>query len=422
MVDRGFNRRRARVGAVLAVALLFALALGGTSQASTSTQSSGGNLLGTKNPAKGAPIKIGFVTDDKNQRTDNSIETPVADATAKWINEYRNGIGGRPIELDRCVDLAEPSKGTDCANQMIQDKVAAVVIGSNAVLENVWNPLKTAGIPVFLYGASNPAVTADTASTFIITNGRAFLLNLPAGVAKETKAKKVSAVALDVPAATSFFKDPGPSLFQKQGLQLELIPIAAGTADMTPQMQRLTSDNPNGVVFIIGNDTFCIAALNGLRTAAFKGTITTIPQCLTDATRTSVPADFLKGIRIAASAPLDDPKDPTIKQYYAVLNKYGAGDVDKSSIGGISMFNVLAGFDVATEGVKGDVTPAAIIAAAKAMPWSVLPGTGGLHFRCNGKADPAQPATCANNVLIAKLDAEGKATSYTPVGDTKIAD
>jgi branched-chain amino acid transport system substrate-binding protein len=109
-----------------------------------------------------------------------------------------------------------------------------------------------------------------------------------------------------------------------------------------------------------------------------------------------------------------------MKQYAAVVDKFGAASVDKSQINGVAMFLALAGLNVATKGLKGDVTPASITAAAKAMPWSVLPGTGGLHFRCNGKADPTQPATCGNNLLAATIGASGKATSYTTVGDTQI--
>ena len=82
-----------------------------------------------------------------------------------------------------------------------------------------------------------------------------------------------------------------------------------------------------------------------------------------------------------------------------------------------------------TEPWLGDVlpvtrrpTPYALrhTATAKAMPWSVLPASGGLHFRCNGKAAPAEPATCSNGILLATLDAKGKATSYTKVSDTQI--
>ena len=163
---------------------------------------------------------------------------------------------------------------------------------------------------------------------------------------------------------------------------------------MTPQMQKVVTDNPKGAVFVVGNDTFCIAAFNGLRTAGFKGQVAVVPNCLSDATRTAVPADFLKGIQISATIPLDTPKDPSIKQYFAVLDKFGAKDVDKTRTTGASMFQGITGLDVATQNLKGDATPKTIIAAAKAMPWSVLPASGGLHIRCNGKADPTVPATC----------------------------
>ncbi len=347
MVDGRSHRRTARFAAVIAVIGLLAVGLSSTAGAAKK------DLLGTKNPATGTPVKIGFISNGKTATVDQSIETPVAQATVKWINEYSNGIGGHPIELDICTDRGEPSGATDCGNQMIQDKVAAVIVAQNSQNQAIFDTVHTSGIPLYYYGASNPSIVADTTSTFVLLSGDATLLGLSVGVAKDTKQKKVTAVAIDVPAATSFFKGPGPALYQKEGLTLDLVPVAAGTADMTPQMQQVVSNNPKGVVFIIGNDAFCIAALNGLRTAGFKGSVTTIPQCLTDATRTAVPADFLEGISISATNPIGNPKDPTIKQYFAVLDKYGATSVDKSNLGGAAAFTAFGGFDVANRGAEG---------------------------------------------------------------------
>jgi branched-chain amino acid transport system substrate-binding protein len=191
---------------------------------------------------------------------------------------------------------------------------------------------------------------------------------------------------------------------------------------MTPQMQKLVSENPKGTAFVVGNDAFCIAAFNGLRTAGFKGETATIVQCITDATRTAVPGDFLKGMQISSFAPITNPKDPSMKQYYAVLDKYGASGVDRSNTIGMAMFNTMGAFGAAVKGLKGDATPASVITAIKSMPSSVIPGTGGLHFRCNAKADPAQPAVCSNGTNAATLDATGNAVSYTPVNDTPIPD
>ena len=43
---------------------------------------------------------------------------------------------------------------------------------------------------------------------------------------------------------------------------------------------QIVTENPKGEVFVLGNDSFCIAAFNGLRTAGFKGQVTAIPNCL----------------------------------------------------------------------------------------------------------------------------------------------
>lgn len=416
------RRTRRAVLTAIAVVTVTTLAVGSAAQAAAPTQSNGAKkVLGPKDPAKGTPVRIGFVTDDVTASTDNSIETPVAEAATKWLNAHRGGIGGRPIELVRCVSGGDPGKSADCANQMIRDDVAAVVTGSQQFMVNLWNPLHAAGIPLFVFGTGSPDLLADADSTFVLGAGQAALVNLMVGAAKANKAKKVTVVAIDVPAATQYYKEEGPARFAAEKLQMDLVPVALGTADMTPQMQRVVSDNPDGVVFVIGNDTFCIAAFNGLRAAGFDGALTTIPQCLSDATRTAVPGDFLEGVQISANAPVDTPKHPAAKLYNTVLDRFGASGVDKTRVTGYGIFQALAGLAAATQDLSGEVTPASIIAAAKSMPWSELP-TSGIHVRCNGKANAAQPAVCATGTLAATLNAAGKATKYRAVGDDPIPD
>ena len=420
MVQLRSRRVRRGAGAVLLAAVL-AVGVGVTALVPASASVRTANVLGTKNPAKGTPVKIGFITDDVAGTTDNSIETPVVNAATQWINQYRNGVGGHPIQIDRCVTNGEPGKSLDCANQMIADKVAAVIMGSNRTFQNSWDPLHAAGIPVFAFAAGYPAALADPTSTFVFGTGTGALnaLNIGAAQNMKPKSKKVSAVVIDVPAATDPYKTTLPPIYKAAGLDLELNAIPAGTADMTPQMQKVASGNPKGPVFVLGNDTFCIAAFNGLRTAGYKGQVTAIPQCFSDATRTGVPSDFLDGIQIAATAPIDNPKDPSMKQYYAVLDKFGASSVDKSRITGVSMFQGITGLNIATQNLKGEATPQSIIAAAKAMPWTEVPATGGLHAQCGASIQPANPAVCMPGSLAAVLGADGKAKSYVAVGDDK---
>ncbi|WP_052711164.1 ABC transporter substrate-binding protein [Pseudofrankia sp. DC12] len=118
---------------------------------------------------------------------------------------------------------------------------------------------------------------------------------MPIQVAKDKGLKKVTAAVIDVPAALHSAQDVAPGLFRAAGIGYELSRVAPGTADMTPQMQQVVRNGSDGVL-IIGNDSFCSSAMNGLRSVGFTGTISDISQCVTDATRKAVAGSVLKGM------------------------------------------------------------------------------------------------------------------------------
>src|ERR1700688_3585957 len=114
--------------------------------------------LGPMNPATGTPVKIGMIDDGKGPGVDNSIDSPAAQATVKWLNERINGFAGHPITLDICVDNADPAKATDCANQLITDNVAAVAVNASSQAESLWSVLKAGHIPVMFYGVGSKKI------------------------------------------------------------------------------------------------------------------------------------------------------------------------------------------------------------------------------------------------------------------------
>jgi branched-chain amino acid transport system substrate-binding protein len=79
-------------------------------------------------------------------------------------------------------------------------------------------------------------------------------------------------------------------------------------------------------------------------------------------------------------------------------------------------------FHAALKDLTGEVTQDSVIKTLHEMKWTLLPGGGGLHFRCNGKAVPGSPAVCVRGGLVTKLDAKGNPTTFKPVGDTPIED
>jgi branched-chain amino acid transport system substrate-binding protein len=421
---------RARHGQATAVAVLIALVLAVAACGDDpSGDSSGGSgapadadvqeLLGPANRASGDPVRLGMVSDGATQAFDNTDELRAAEATAEYWNEHRGGVGGHPVEVVTCETGADPAGATDCANQFVEEDVVAVALSQSAVAESVWEPLHAAGVPTLWFQATGQDILLDTESSFVIVNPLTTLFGLPISVAESEGADKVAFVLIDVPQARQAVEALGPTILGNAGIDYEVIPIAPGTADMTPQMQEV-AESGAGVVHITGNDAFCIAAFNGLTAVGYDGAITALNQCITDATREAVPGDVLEGTSITASIALGAEDDPTYQTYRAVIDAFGEDVQDVENATAMGGFVAMASLLTSLDGISGDITPESVVAAIKAMPEEELPGGGGLTFRCGGSSIAMMPAVCSNEWLRTELDADGRPTAYTAVDSTDI--
>jgi branched-chain amino acid transport system substrate-binding protein len=368
----------------------------------------GDDVLGPIDEASGEPVRIGLVSDGSSDAADQSIELDAADAAVQYVNERRGGLGGRPIELVTCETQLDPAKATDCANQMVEQDVTAVLVGSSGVLEDIWRPVHEAGLPTLFFAASGDTVLSDDRSTFVLTNPQGGLIQVPIDLAAADGADRVTGIVIDVPPAIEGLESARPR-FEEAGLDLELVTIPPGTADMTAQLTDVVGGDP-GVVLVLGNDTFCISAFQALQALGFDGTVTAVSQCVTDATRDALPAGSLEGIVVGAPVPVG-VDDETTELYRAVADTYGDG-IDPTRIAGVGAFVAVAGLAAGVEGLEGEVTPESIIAALRSMPETELPGAGGLQFRCDGEAMPNYPAVCTPGSLTTTLDADGQPTTY----------
>lgn len=428
----GRPRRRALGVVALGVVALGALLVGATG-CSADDDTAGGSgdspgsaspeqaadLLGPEDPAAGEPVRIGLVSDGQSPAFDARIEIFAAQATVDFWNARRGGIGGRPIELVTCETAADPAAGTDCGNQMVEQNVVAVAIGQSTVPEAIWEPLKQAGVPTMFFQTNGEGILADAGASFVISNPLTTAFGLPISVAQDTGADKVAFVVIDVPVAISLFEDLGPQIIENAGLEYELVRVPPGTADMTAQMQEVV-DSGAGVVQLVGNDTFCIAAIQGLTALGFQGEITEISQCVTDALRQAIPGDQLEGSYITSGVALGATDDPTYQLYEAVMGAYGDDVDDVANNVPMVGYTVIAALATSLEGITGEINPQTVTQAIKAMPEQELPGGGGTMFQCGGSAMSTMPAMCSNQWLRAPLDAEGQPDGYEAVDSTSI--
>jgi branched-chain amino acid transport system substrate-binding protein len=413
------GRTMRRWGGAVVVATLF-VALGacggdggsaGEATDDTVGRDAAEELLGPAGPASGEPVRVGQVSEGTSATVEAGDELPAGAATAEYLNEHRGGIGGRPIELVTCEMKADPAVTADCAQQMIEQDVVAVTVAAATNTEALWEPLHAAGIPLVVLSGTGGELLEDDASTFVMVNPAATFFGLPIALAEVEGADKVAFVIIDVPQARDVLEADDGATMGRAGLDYDVVAIPLGTPDLTSQMQQV-ADSGAGVVHILGNDAFCIAAIQGLRAVGYDGAISGVSYCFTDATRTAL-GDDLEGISVLAPLADGATDDPTYQLYQAVMAEYGEAVEDVDGYYALSGYAAVATLAAGLETIEGEIDPETVAATIKAMPETELPAGGGVTFRCGGSAVPDQPAVCTNQWLRGELDASGEVASYT---------
>jgi len=399
---------------LLATAVLSAALTAGMVACSSDDEDSAANptadesVLGTPNKATGSPVTIGFISEGKSQTIDVSDEIRGAEAAAKYANEYLGGIGGHPIEVKACHAQAQPAIATDCANQMVQAKVGAVVGPQPGELDNIVDVLSPAKVPLVVQsGVTQKGLTAP--GVFSLTNGTAYFA-IAAMQAKEENLKNTTAISIGVPAAEGPTRQLGALTFGNSGVDFKVVGIAPGTADMTPQITAASGDADN--FFVIGNDSFCTSAFKAIRTAKQNVPIFAIDRCITVGGGNSIPNGY-EGIDVSTTLNLD-PEEPDSKLYSAVLAKYGDGAKfgALSSAGYAPMLAMVKALNAAK---VTDPTQETIMAAMKTAPATEYPLTNGIMFQCDGKQIPLSPNICSADGIRATAKKNGELTDFKQV-------
>jgi branched-chain amino acid transport system substrate-binding protein len=395
-----WTSRRSIFSAMACTALVAAACGGGSSTSSSGGSGAQSALLGPSKPATGTPVKIGFVSDGKSAAIDNSSEIPAAQATAKYINEHLGGIGGHPIQIDSCSTLNTPSGATTCATQMVNDKVAAVLVPVSGQSVSVFNGVNAAGIP-FVESESSDQQILLAKNTFVLTNSLNDFVGA-AKIAQNAGAKRAAVVGIDLPSVTQPVKTIDSIFYKNAGITLDYVPVPPGTADMTPQIQAELSKNPDQVE-VIGDAAFCTSALKPLKTLGFSKTIVLINQCINPGSAQTIPGGYsgMKVVTVNSS----NQADPGVQLFNAVMKTYSPSTqiVDVTS----GAYATVLGFARAMSGLTGDVTPTTVGTTFAAMAPQAWPLGQGITFQCNGKQIVFTPAVCSTGGLVATLNSSG---------------
>lgn len=390
-------------GAVFAGSLLLLAA--GCGSSSASSTSSTGSLAASSLPAgkaaTGTPVKIGFV----NLEGGAAISLPQiregVQAGVKYANGYLNGFAGHPIQLDICNTDGTEASSTACGNQMASAGVQAVLMGQDANPANVLAPILAAKIP-YITESGNSFDEFLKPGSFSLTGGVPTALAAEALYAGQQHWKTVDLITIDVPAAAAAAQQLGVPLFKSQGVALSVTPVAAGTADLTPQLATVTSAN---AVSVLGDANLCTAFFKSAASVQLKIPVMVYGACAQQEVYSAVPASSYTGAFVPLPFDLSTPT-PDLLLYKSVVAKFSPGADTNSTLTAQGYVEVLSVVR-ALAGTTGVIDTTSIAAAMSGSTNIPFPLGRGITFTCNGKQIPSLAAVCSNQTMWFQLNAKG---------------
>ena len=374
---------------------------GGTASAATTSAGLAKYLPGKK--ATGTPVKIGLINNEGSSPVAEPSTGDAAVAAADYANAELGGIGGHPIQVIRCAENEDVASATACANEMVQDNVAAVDIGTTGLGNTIVPIITKAGIP-YVSATGSSSDELSTPGTFMWTGGFPADLGGMAKLAGEHGYKKVTAFVIDAPSALAGAKAVGTPAFKAAGVTLSIEAVPNAVADATPQVTAGLGDQP-GAVAIVADASTCTSVLQALSTVDPGIPVYANTSCLNSSTLTAL-GSAMTGVKIFGRSDTESSNPEAELYRYVMAKYYPSANASGDSVTG---YQGMLGLVRATASLTGDPTPASIMTAIKAAANVPLPAGAGLTFTCNGKMFPGLTSNCSAGDVVLTIE-NGKAT------------
>jgi branched-chain amino acid transport system substrate-binding protein len=372
--------------------------------ASSSTQAAapGADALGTPKKADGTPITLGLLNLESGPVTFPEYRQ-AAELAVKYINDYKGGIGGHPVELASCATDGQPATSGRCANQIADKKPTAILGGADTGAPGAF--------PV--YKRKDLAYMGGIPFTPVESNAPNAIQFYSVSVGDNAATVQYATQSLGVKKASVLYTDDSQGkatgmgvivpAFKAAGAEVKAIPVQPSAADLSSAAAAAISSSPDAVY--VNTPNACPAVLKALKAVGYSGKIMGIDPC------TSPPAlkaagDAAEGLYFAQPFQSLDSGTDEANLMLAAIQKYGGSDIALDSIaqaGFSSVMNVQAALD----GVS-DLSTKNILAAFK--DGKAHPNFLAHEYTCDGKQLAGNTAVCNTYQLIKQIKG-GKVTT-----------
>jgi branched-chain amino acid transport system substrate-binding protein len=367
----------------------------------------------TVHKATGSAVTIGLISDAGGSggatATGRLVEQGAKAATEYW-NADLGGLEGHKVNLYICENQSTPTGGQSCAGAMVAHGVVAVVEPFTAEGQTEVPTIVGAGIPyIVVDGTATAELT--TPGAYDLEGGFPAELGAMALSAKENGDKKVVLLVENVPAAIQGVQTLGGIVYKAAGVDLQIVTVNPGTADVTSQLQSAAAGGANAVG-VIGDLPLCRSFFDGYAALHLTLPRYVLSTCQDPSIEHSATLDKeLAGSFVTTAT---EPTKADQKEYAAIVKAFLPKVSTNPTVSTLQADGVTAVLTLANvmKGSTLPVTAPGIKLAIGAGKNVVIPLSGGLTFTCNGKAIPQLPSVCSSSSAIGTVQA-GKSGTVT---------
>ena len=353
--------------------------------------------------ASGEPIRIGMINQEDTPLGSFPELRLAVEAGVDWINTELGGVDGRPLELITCITTFSVERSQQCAQQMVQEEVVAVLggiditsNGSIPVLEQNDLPY-VGGIPINLDEERSPIsfqFSGGTPGAFAAFSWFA---------ATELDADAITVAYAEYPPIQQAAQDFGIDVAEGLGVEeVREVPFGLNTTDFLPVLQQAAEGDPDAIVMGTA-DTGCLPVMQAAADLEIEARLFLVGACAAPEI-TDEAGGAAEGVTFNIEGLLDAEPDSTDAVdgglYALAILKY-ADDLDPAGAGTVSFRGLMNLWSVLREIGADEVSPATVIEALRGA--EDRPSFSGHPYTCTEEQVPGLPSLCAPQQVLAQL-------------------
>lgn len=371
----------------------------GASATSAASPAASSNALGSPDAAKGTPVVFGMINVESNAGADFPEVREAAQAAVKYVNAYRGGLDGHPIQLNVCITDGSPATSTQCANKLIAEKPVAILGGTDLAGENTLPLYAKAGLAYI--GGTDLTPAESSAPNAVIFNDVAQSGNSDIGVyaVKTLKAKNVSVISIGDTQGIAQAKGFELPAVQASGGTAKLFSLPPTEADASSVVASAIGANPDAI--LLESPSQCVSILSALKSLGNSKPVLSIDPCSAPSVIKAADggADGMYWFQPYQDLFAANPSaDVTLTK--AILAKYAPANlaVDSPALSGVStVMNVWAAFHTTP---TSKLTSAYMLKTLKTGTHKAFLST---TYTCDGTAIKKEPAICSANLYLYQI-------------------